>query len=692
MPPKRKIVEPSEASFVECVTASRAVHASADRPRRDVLFVALAMVLATLVRFDFMQATQWSIDADEAIVGLMGKHILEGRGIPTFYYGQHYMGSLEAILAAGSFALFGTTPFALSLVPLTFAVLLVPLLYSLASSLGGRFAGRVAALLMAIPPSALIIWSSKARGGFIEVLFIGALALLWAVSWSRAKAGAVRYPCVMGLLLGVGWWVNNQIVYFIVPIALGAAFLLLGQMVRRELSVSRFCILVALGTACFLLGGAPYWIYNVRLGFPSFGMFGLAEGADLVKQREGLFALALPIIFGAVRFWHAQETFPGATAVAYVTYGALLTVVVACFWREIIGAVLLKKPQGSAAVAIVILVLPVSCVIFAISTYGWLYQAPRYLLPMYVSLFASAGIAVACLARWSRIAAAAALVVLLGLNTSSAYLGGRAVAGEPIVFGGERVARDHSELIAALDEMGISYIRTNYWIGYRLAFETGERIIFSMFQEPHQIRIPEYERGLTPEQRESVPMVLVPAEAKLVRRALQAAKIPFSERSAGGYVIVFGIQPPKRSGAVVALSEVLSASAWGSQDAKLAVDGDRSTRWGTGSPQRPGMAFEVRFRRPIELAGIEYDIGRWPHDSPRGLQVELLHADGSRHVVLDPEDYAAFRYLYQMNGGFRFDFPAEEAVGVILTQTGKDGRMDWSIGELQFVGVAHGAE
>ncbi len=692
MVPKLKVVEFPGAAATRRHEPSLPSELPAANDRGDKLFLALSMLLAVLVRLDFMRATQWSIDADEAIVGLMGKHILEGRSLPVFYYGQHYMGSLEAILAAGSFALFGTTPFALSLVPLVFAVLLVPLMYALAASLGGRFAGRAAAILMAFPPSALIIWSSKARGGFIEVLFIGALALLAAVRWSRSKPGDLRYPCALGLLLGIGWWVNNQIVYFILPVALGASLLLLGQLVRGELPLRRLLAIVVAGSACFFVGGAPYWVYNIQLGFPSFGMFGLAEGAEVGKQWEGLFSQALPIIFGAVRFWHSQELFPAATAVAYGLYGSAIVVVTLSFRRDLLAALLLRKPLGSAAVGVVLLVLPVSCAVFAMSSYGWLFQAPRYLLPMYVSLFAVAGIAVACIARWSRAVAIAALLSLLGMNAASAYLGGRAVAGEPIVYGGERVARSHDELIAALDQLGISYVRTNYWIGYRLAFETLERITFSMFQEPHQIRIPEYERGMTPEQRESVPLVLVPSEAKLVRRALEAASIPFSERSAGGYVIVYNVRPPKRAGDKIPQSEVASVSAWGEQDAKLAVDGDFSTRWGTGSPQRPGMSFEVRFRRPVRLYGIEYDIGRWPHDSPRGLQVEVVRPDGSRQVVLDAERYAAFRYLYQMNGGFRFDFAPEDASGVILTQTGKDGRMDWSVGELQFLGVADGTQ
>ena len=684
MQPQRKLGECSAPEPLRDPVVDRDDPDSEISPKRDIIFLLVAMGLALLVRLDFMRAAQWSIDGDEAIVGLMGKHILEGRGVPVFYYGQHYMGSLEAILAAGSFALFGVTPLALSLIPLLFSLALVPLLYALASSLGGRTAGRVAALLAAFPPSALIIWSVKARGGFIEVLVLGALALLLTVRWFSAKAGSIHYPAAVGVVLGIGWWVNNQILYFILPIALGSLVLLVGQLVRRECSVGRLAVISLMGALGFFVGSLPYWLYNIRNGFPSLGMFALADSADVSKQVDGLFSQGLPIILGAVRFWHSQESFPWAVCSLYAIYGFVFGVALLYHGRSILDACLLRAPSPGAVLGIVLLVLPVACTVFAISTYGWLFQAPRYLLPVYVTLFTLAGVAVSALQKRSTAAAAVLLALLLGANVASAYVGGRAVAGEPIVYGGERVARDHSELIRALDELGITYIRTNYWIGYRLAFETSERITFSMFQEPHHIRIPGYERGLDPAQREGVPLVLVPAEAKLVRRALEAAHIPFKERSAGSYRIVYDIQPPARVGVAVPRSAVASVTAWGEQDAGKALDGDRSTRWGTGAPQTPSMAFEVRFTRPVTLSGFEYDIGAWPHDSPRGLAVELVRADGSRSTVLEPQDYAAFRYLYQMNGGFRFYFPPQEAVGVSLIETGRDGRMDWSIGELVF--------
>ncbi len=45
-------------------------------------------------------------NADEAIVGLMAGHILQGE-TPLFFYGQAYMGSLDAYLVAAAFAVFG---------------------------------------------------------------------------------------------------------------------------------------------------------------------------------------------------------------------------------------------------------------------------------------------------------------------------------------------------------------------------------------------------------------------------------------------------------------------------------------------------------------------------------------------------------------------------------------------------------
>ena len=75
------------------------------------------------VRLQLILLTNSVIDSDEGIVGLMAKHITEGKPWPVFYYGQNYMGSLEAILAAFSFTLLGRSNFTLKLVPLVFSLI-----------------------------------------------------------------------------------------------------------------------------------------------------------------------------------------------------------------------------------------------------------------------------------------------------------------------------------------------------------------------------------------------------------------------------------------------------------------------------------------------------------------------------------------------------------------------------------------
>ena len=86
--------------------------------------VAVAALVALALRLFFVLTPHAALDADEAIVGLMGRHVLQGE-FPIFYYGQKYMGGLEPHLAALGFAIGGATPLVLKLVCLAAALVLV---------------------------------------------------------------------------------------------------------------------------------------------------------------------------------------------------------------------------------------------------------------------------------------------------------------------------------------------------------------------------------------------------------------------------------------------------------------------------------------------------------------------------------------------------------------------------------------
>src|SRR5262245_57293925 len=93
----------------------------------------VAVWLVVLRSFIWTFYEQAHFDADQAIFGLMASHIADGRSWPVFMYGQSYMLSVEAWLAAPLFAIAGSSVWALKLPILAMnigvAILLIRLLY-----------------------------------------------------------------------------------------------------------------------------------------------------------------------------------------------------------------------------------------------------------------------------------------------------------------------------------------------------------------------------------------------------------------------------------------------------------------------------------------------------------------------------------------------------------------------------------
>lgn len=67
----------------------------------------LILLCIVCVRAAYLRHWANTLDADEAIVGIMVLHILEQKALPIFYYGQAYMGTLEPFSMALFLKLFG---------------------------------------------------------------------------------------------------------------------------------------------------------------------------------------------------------------------------------------------------------------------------------------------------------------------------------------------------------------------------------------------------------------------------------------------------------------------------------------------------------------------------------------------------------------------------------------------------------
>ena len=184
------------------------------------MFWLTALLLTGLVllrAFPFVWWPAAHFDSDQAIVGLMAKHISEGRAFPLYYYGQTYMLAVEAYLAAPVMLLAGPTVTALKtpLVAINIAVVILLLRTLVRDARLHPTVAAIATLPLALPAAGLAARVTEANGGNVEPWLY--VLLLWV---------ARDRPWWLGGILGVGMLHREFAVYgalaLLVMDALGA--------------------------------------------------------------------------------------------------------------------------------------------------------------------------------------------------------------------------------------------------------------------------------------------------------------------------------------------------------------------------------------------------------------------------------------------------------------------------------------
>ncbi len=181
------------------------------RLRHPVLPYALGAVALVLLRSAVPLVLERSLDSDQAVVGLMAKHLSEGRAFPLFFYGQHYMLGVQAWIAAPFFWLGGPTAIMLRLPLLLINAGLVVALLATFVRYGLRpMQAFIVVLPLAITTPVMSDALLRPLGAAIEPF--AWVALLWAL---RAR------PVWWGMVLVVGT-LHREFVIYALP-ALGLA-------------------------------------------------------------------------------------------------------------------------------------------------------------------------------------------------------------------------------------------------------------------------------------------------------------------------------------------------------------------------------------------------------------------------------------------------------------------------------------
>lgn len=184
---------------------------------RHALIVSWVLVLARSVTFTLFEHAHF--DSDQAIVGLMAKHLSEGRAFPLFFYGQPYMLAIEAWLAVPFFWIAGPTVASLRALLIVINLGIVSTIIAGLHKYGGLrpWHALVAALFFVFPSPRTASEILEAQGGNIEP-FVWIL-VLWFVR---------ERPFWFGALLAVGF-LNREFAIYAIPV------LLAGQLWTRTL-------------------------------------------------------------------------------------------------------------------------------------------------------------------------------------------------------------------------------------------------------------------------------------------------------------------------------------------------------------------------------------------------------------------------------------------------------------------------
>lgn len=453
-----------------------------------MLALCVAAALVVLRSWVFVAYEQAFFTSDQAIVGLMARHIGQGRAFPLFFYGQSYMLAVEAYVAAPFLLIFGPTVGALHAAQVVWNLAVAGLLIVGLQ----RFAGlrplyglAAAAVFLLAPPetSALL---TESQGGSIEP-FLYVLAL-W---WLREK------PLALGALLGVGF-LNREFTIFAVP-----ALILADLWERRRIDVAltrRWLLAFVAFTAIWQSAVAlqPYADFmgpgtrgQMLRGYPGSQLASVAERTKLsldefparISATVGHF---LPLLMGGVHFEDSAEQ--GRDALRWPILLTLFAMLARIAQRSTVqgSAVHGAHAQGARRFSFAAYLLTIGVVVlFAFSlvrmpTEGTL----RYVLLL---LFIPMGLVATLLAvepnRIVRLAVCALVGVWLVFSAVDhlAY-SRRYLDGEP---------DDARRLADALVDHGIAVARAPYWVAYKLTFLSAERVKIA---STDVVRITEYQR------------------------------------------------------------------------------------------------------------------------------------------------------------------------------------------------------
>jgi hypothetical protein len=567
---------------------------------------------------------------DEAVTGLMSLAILRGEP-QVFYWGQPYLGAVDAYLAALAFRLTSPGTLALRLAVVATAVLWAWAGWSLARRAAGDGAGFFAGLYLALPPIFLSYVQLSSHGETVAMSLAAAALALGACLGDPAGPAPDRRRlpswAALGILAGLAWWGSQMTAMVLVAAALAAT--------------ARAGVLRGpgpwLALAGFLVGGAPLWVWNARHEWSTFRHLAawgapLPAWSDRLRRVMGAFADS-----AQATFWDGRvvplpplvEALGPALLVAAYVPATLLAAGRFGIWtaRLVRG----RRPLAGAldAVALAFWLTAAAHLVTWFGTSGVI----RYSMTFYVTVPVLTAVALARLSvagRAARGVAATVSVALIAYHLMVTITFVRHAAGEPW--------RPVDAVLARLEALGLSACYADSQVAQVVSFESEGRVTCADF---HGLR--DYASLQAVDAVSDPSRVALVTHRRLGRPApgdvaagLTALGVESRREEIGDHVVFHGFRPPGGPVRLIDRAGWSATASVGAPAAALAFDRRVWTRW--AGPQTPGTWFTLDLGQPRIVAQVTLEGGLPVLDAPRGL-VLRTSTDGVRwdEVVRLPE-------------------------------------------------------
>jgi hypothetical protein len=496
------------------------VGAARARDRRLLLVgIAVVAVVGVVMRVWLLHSDAGVLDSDEGIPGLMARHFLRGE-FSTFYWGQQYGGSIEVFVDALALFIGGSTRLALKTPPLLEAVAVSVLVWRLGRRTLGEHAGVLAALMVWIWPANYVWYSTKERVFYLPIVLFG-LTLLLLATRLDAQPRRWRDWVGFGLVAGVGWWTGPQIVFTAAPA--------LGWLAWRHRTRLWPGIGYAAGAA--VVGAAPWIRANVHSRLASLDTSALDDHQGFLHHVKTIVSRGIPSALG-LRFTVTEHWLLPPVGQALYWIGLLALAVAALRLRRS-GSLLILAAAAFPFLA-------------ALSPSGGYVGEGRYLIfvwPLLALMLAG------LLSTWSRRRVASiALLVLVG---AISFAGLRRVPDvvspyAPDVLVPVRMA----PLVRGLERLRVRHVFAQYWVAYRLGFESEERVHATPV---YSVRDTHWLAEARRDPHTGYVFVAGSATEPRFRAGLGRLGIPYTRRRLGDFVLILPARrtsPEAVSGAV----------------------------------------------------------------------------------------------------------------------------------------------